>query len=180
MLDEIFLPKKNDYIKIDYLTWDRIEEAMRLREYVWEQLENKALYAQAERKDFIKALDDGFGLVALAHNKVVACLLCTLVDVEYGVDRNYTKDVLEECADYVDTYIHPDFRGNGIQNILEEIMCGICYQQGKRIILGTVSPENQYSYKNFLKAGYRQVDRMIKYEGLERIFMEKHLEDVNV
>ncbi|POP34267.1 GNAT family N-acetyltransferase [Lactonifactor longoviformis] len=176
MIDEVFLPKKNEYMEIGMLTWDRIEEAMRLREFVWEHLENKALFAQAERKDFIKAIEDGFGLVALIRGRVIGCLLCTLRDVEYGVDRRYTGKMLEECADYVDTYIHPEYRGNGIQNILEEIMCGICRQNGKRTILGTVSPDNKHSYENFLKAGYRQVDRMIKYEGLDRIFMEKHLE----
>ncbi|MEG0835861.1 MAG: GNAT family N-acetyltransferase [Christensenellaceae bacterium] len=179
MKKNIYLEKKKEYIGIEFMTYEHIEEAMKLREQMYETIEDERIFAPAVREDFVKAIEDGFGLICQAQTGIIACLLCNLEKVEYGVDRNYQGEIMEQCADYVDVYVDKEYRGNGIQNLLEEKMVQLCRENGKKIIIGTVSPDNEPSYHNFKKAGYVEVDHKKKYGGLDRIFMEKRLDETD-
>lgn len=175
-MDSIYyIERTGEDALVEFLDWKRIEEAVLLRQKIWENVEEKTWFAAASREDFVKAMNDGFGLICTVGGRMIACLVCILNNVEYAGDCQYEGSMVQVCADYSDVFVDPEYQGSGLQNLLEGKMTEICRENGKQRILGTVAPENQYSYQNFLKSGYKEVKRIVKYGGLERILMEKTL-----
>lgn len=175
MNEKIWLKKMQTEGCLRYMTEENLEETMRLRELVRNGIENKRWYAASGRKDFEDALNHGFALVCIVEGQVIASLQCLLENTDYASDRYDSEEMRSKCVDYSDTFVHPDYRGNGLQNIMEEKMEVLCREAGKTILLGTVDQDNHYSYENFRKMGYQEITRLIKYGGLERILMEKKL-----
>lgn len=176
MREQIWLKKSQKYGELCYMTKDMLEETLALRNYVRSQMENRRWFAPAGREDFEAVLKDGFGLVCFADDgKMIASLQCLLENVEYAHDLYKNEDMVKKCADYSDVFVHPDYRGNGLQNFMEKRMEALCLKEGKTILLGTVDPENSYSYNNFIKANYHPAIRLKKYGGLERLLMKKVL-----
>lgn len=159
------------------MTEDQLEETLRLRNDIRVRMAEPQWFAPSTRKDFETALRDGFALICLVDGKVIASLQCLLENVDYGHDLYEDEDVLKRCADYSDVFVHPDFQGNGLQNLMEKEMERLCLAKGKTILLGTVDPKNDYSYDNFIKAGYHPIVHMKKYGGLDRVLMRKILNE---
>ncbi|MGC4018444.1 MAG: aldehyde dehydrogenase family protein [Muricomes sp.] len=177
MDEKIWLKKLRRSGFLSYMTEDNMEETMALRELVWNEINNKRWFAPSTREDFENALKDGFALVCTVDGQIIASLQCLLKNTDYSHDRYDSKEMQLKCADYSDTFVHPDYRGNGLQNIMEEKMEELCRKAGKTILLGTVDSDNYYSYHNFLKMGYHEAARLIKYGGFERVLMEKKLNE---
>ena len=176
MREQIWLKKNQKYGELYYMTEDLLEETLALRNYVRDQMTNQRWFAPSGREDFEAVLRDGFGLLCLVEGKVIASLQCLLENVEYGHDLYEEEDMVRDCADYSDVFVHPDYQGNGLQNFMEKRMEELCLRAGKKIILWTVDPENSYSYNNFIKSNYHPVARLKKYGGLDRLLMKKELD----
>ena len=180
MREQIWLKRNQKYGELCYMTEDLLEETLALRNYVRDRMENRQWFAPSGKDDFEAVLRDGFALVCLVDGKVVASLQCLLENVEYGHDLYQDEEEVRDCADYSDVFVDPDYRGNGLQNLMEKRMEGLCLKAKKKILLGTVDPDNSYSYNNFIKSNYHPVARLKKYGGLDRLLMKKvlYMEDI--
>lgn len=175
MNEKIWLKKMQTEGCLCYMTEENLEETMYLRELVRNGVSNKRWFAASGRKDFEDVLKYGFALVCIVEGQIIASLQCLLEHTDYAHDRYDSDEMRSKCADYSDTFVHPAYRGNGLQNIMEEKMEVLCRKAGKTILLGTVDPDNHYSYENFRRMGYQEAARLMKYGGLERILMEKKI-----
>ena len=175
MREQIWLERNQKIGELSQMTAELLEETLALRETIRSQMEHPRWFAPSGREDFEAVLRDGFAFVCSVDGQVVASLQCLLRNGEYGVDLYSDPDIIRQCADYSDVFVHPDYRGNGLQNRMERRMEERCLSAGKKILLGTVDPDNVYSYRNFLKSNYRQAARLKKYGGLDRLLMEKKL-----
>lgn len=176
MNEKIWLKKLQTEGHLQYMTKENMNETLLLRQMVREGMREKQWFAESTQKDFEDALQYGFGLVCVVHGKIVASLQCLLEHTDYSRDCFENEEMWIKCADYSDTFVHPEYRGNGLQKRLEEKMEELCKEAGKSILLGTVDPDNRYSYQNFLNMGYKEVRRLKKYGGLERALMRKNLD----
>jgi len=176
MYKRVWLKKQNEYGSLEFMTVETLEETLSLREKVRADMENPRWFAISTRRDFLDALEYGFAINCTVQGKVIASVHCLLEHTDYSHDIFTEEADIGKCADYSDTFVHPKYRGNGLQNILEEEMEELCRKAGKSILLGTVDPDNEYSYRNFLKRGYQEAARLKKYGGLERILMKKILD----
>lgn len=175
MKETIYLKRNQKEATIEYLTTEQLDEALALRNEIRSKVAIQEWYAKVTLEEYAQELSRGFALVCLVEGKIVAVCLCVLEDTEYAHEIYEDKDIQLKCADYSDTYVHEDYRGNGLQHLLEEKMEQICLEHGKTILLGTVHPENQYSYNNFIRSGYKKIVRLRMYGGLDRYMMEKRL-----
>lgn len=51
-------------------------------------------------------------------------------------------------------FVDPDYQGYGMQQILVETLCQWAHIRKVKTVYATVHPDNAYSHKNFLKAGF--------------------------
>lgn len=154
-----------------------MDEVLQLRRDIWNQMPEQSWFSAVDREEYEHTLQHGFGLLCMVGDQIAAVCMCLLEETDYSHDIYEATEDIEKCADYSDTFVHPDYQGNGLQHILEQKMEELCKKAGKTILLGTVHPDNQYSYRNFIRSGYRKVARLKKYGGLDRFMMEKRLEE---
>lgn len=82
-----------------------------------------------------------------------------------GVD---IKDVRH--ANYKLCLVDPEFRGNSLQRVLEEMLEDKAKELGIKLMCATVSPENIYSIHNIEGAGYTFNRELQKYSLKRRLY----------
>ena len=89
---------------------------------------------------------------------------------EHISDRGFTLKALSSNNEILGFFI-VDLPGESKHNLGYDLN----YDDHKihEYFLGTVHPDNIYSRRNFIEAGYREVRQMSKYGGMQRIIMEK-------
>lgn len=80
-----------------------------------------------------------------------------------------------KCVTYDTTFIHPDFRGRGIQRKLIPVKDTFAIDCGAEFAFATVSPENSFSLNNVLSSGFEIVDNRVMYGGFQRYILRKKL-----
>ncbi len=85
-----------------------------------------------------------------------------------GYDIGICKNQLTEVINFKLVIVLPEYRGNGLQKKIINILCNIAKENGKKIMCATVSPENSHSIRNFESCGFMFHSAKIKYSGLKR------------
>ena len=92
----------------------------------------------------------------------------------YGYDLNLTESELLQVVHMDTSAVHPDYRGQGLQGRMVHTAERELVGSGKRILLCTVHPENQFSLNNMLNQGFEIQKRVRKY-GSERLILRKNI-----
>ena len=92
----------------------------------------------------------------------------------YGYDLNLTESELLQVVHMDTSAVHPDYRGQGLQGRMVHTAERELVGSGKRILLCTVHPENQFSLNNMLEQGFEIQKRVRKY-GSERLILRKNI-----
>lgn len=92
----------------------------------------------------------------------------------YGHDLGVPAGELEAWANLDTTVVHPDYRGNGLQQRMIRL-AEQALRPGIRGIACTVSPHNPHSLANVLACGYTEACRKEKYGGYLRVVLKKEL-----
>ncbi len=79
----------------------------------------------------------------------------------YG-GRSFDLGVLDTVA------VHPDHRGHGLQGAICAEIHRLARSGGAKVMMTTVSPQNQISIKNFARLGYKPVFERLLYGGKAR------------
>ncbi len=80
-------------------------------------------------------------------------------------DREKFSKENPKCMIFDTVFVDPDFRGYGIQSTMIEIAKDIAGKIKSKYIIATVSPDNEFSRKNFSYSGFSSIDIKDKYES---------------
>lgn len=94
-----------------------------------------------------------------------------------GRDLPLPDAELTHLADYDGSAVHPDFRGNRLQQRMTHIRHRYALAHDRYHILGTVSPLNPVSLSNFIGLGCRVKNLKTKYDGMQRFIIHLDLRD---
>jgi len=94
-----------------------------------------------------------------------------------GRDLPLPSSELSRVADYDGSAVHPDWRGNRLQQRMTDVRHRWALRHGRYHILGTVSPFNPVSMQNFLALGCRVRNLKRKYGGMLRFIIHRDLRD---
>ena len=93
----------------------------------------------------------------------------------YGYDLGFSQEDLLKVIHMDSAAVHPDYRGNRLQQkLMAEIEEDLKIRFPGAILLTTVHPENLYSLYNVQSMGYTPVLRLAKY-GSERYILRKDI-----
>ena len=91
------------------------------------------------------------------------------------IDRfDYTDEQLAKTCSLDLTMVTPKWRGHGLQRLFNKIRIGEAIDLGATEGYTSISPENPYSYNNFLILGWEIVDRRDLYGGKDRYLIHKN------
>lgn len=94
-----------------------------------------------------------------------------------GRDLPLPSAEIARVADYDGSAVHPDWRGNRLQQRMTDVRHRWALLHGRHHILGTVSPFNPVSLQNFLTLDCRVRNLKRKYGGMLRFIIHRDLRD---
>ena len=176
--EETFKNKNGEEITLTYrrLFPRDIYSCLELQEEIVKGLDNPVKFVPTTEDEFYESflVDYCYGL--FDGDKLVAIGIIVL---NRDDPRNLGKDIkgleFSECITFDSVEVREGYRGYGIHNFfLNEAMkvADIC---NAKYLLATVSPENTFSKKNFLKNGYEVIMTVFKYNNVIRDIVRKKL-----
>ena len=154
-----------------------IDEVVALQERIVDALPDKDLYSTASREEYLEQLNEDICFIAECRGRTAG--FSVLVPNDPDNPRNYGKyldndrDHLSVTASLDLTMVDPEFRGRGIQRIFNKLRIGTAIGMGASEGLCTISPDNPYSYRNFLVLNFEIIDQREMYGGKQRYILRK-------
>ncbi|MDF2545464.1 MAG: hypothetical protein K0R93_362 [Anaerosolibacter sp.] len=143
---------------MEMLGKEKMNEVMKLQDIVYDYVENKETYHPNTLEENYDILDAGGHILGVYFkSQLVAFRIIDtpgLGDRNLGKDLNFSEEELWKVSIFDSTVVHPDFRGHGLQFKTLMRSKEILLQQGYQHGLATISPNNLYSVRNLIKAGF--------------------------
>lgn len=156
-----------------------IDEIIKLKKDIWNNMENKDWYViDGTNKEFLQNQLENRGLIlkAVDNNKIVGFLI-----VENNMKKNNSvikhtnlENEIDNCIELCNVAVDTEYRGNHLYTKMakkaEEIMKK---KYNIKYILSTIHPDNIASMKSLLNIGYKVVCRTKMYNNLDRCILIK-------
>ena len=166
-----------EYIDFREATPDDIDAVMDLQQKIVDALPDKDLYATSSREEYLVQLNEDKCFIAESGGKVAGFSVLVPNDPDnprnYGKYLGYERDRLARTASLDLTMVAPEFRGRGIQRIFNKVRIGRAISMGAEEGLCTISPDNPYSYRNFLVLNFEIIETRKMYGGKDRYILRK-------
>lgn len=160
-------------------TPDDLDYVMELQQAIVDGLENKDIYATYNREESLDALETDYCYIAFAENgdvagySVLIANTTPVLEKNYGHYFDYDEEHLSRTASLDLTMVAPKYRGHGLQRLFNKIRIGQAMELGATEGLTSISPDNPYSYRNFLILNFEIIDRRDLYGGKDRYLLRK-------
>lgn len=170
---------KGEPLNIDYrrATPDDLDKVMALQDAIVDALPDKDLYATFSREESLGQLEHDICIIAECNGEVAGYSVMIPNDPDnpenYGKYFNYDREQLAKTVSMDLTMVSPKYRGNGIQRMFNKLRLGMACEMGAHEALTTISPDNPYSYRNFLVLNFDIVDERELYGGKRRYILRK-------
>lgn len=171
--------KNGEKLILTKLTLRDIEDIMKLQDKVSHALLNKETYVCSSKEEFEQVIQNNGLLGYKTEDQKLVALGAYMSHGHdphnYGYDLEFNEDKLLAVGQIESTIVDPEYRGNGLQKKLCEVLEILAREEQKSYIMATVSPMNPYSLNNFLALGYINKKEKLKYGGLRRYILCKKL-----
>ena len=170
---------KGEPIVIDFrkAVPEDIDKVMALQNEIVEALPDKDLYATFSREESLGQLEHDICIMAECNGEVAGYSVMIPNDPDnpenYGKYFDYDREQLAKTVSMDLTMVSPKYRGNGIQRVFNKLRLGIASELGASEALTTISPDNPFSYRNFLVLNFDIVDERELYGGKRRYIIRK-------
>ncbi len=149
-----------------------LDRIMEIQEEAFSVIENEEILRRNSREMLLSCLNyPHYTLGAYDGDKLVAFEVLyagEFTDENIGYDIGIEGEALLSVANVKLVIVSPEYRGNGLQRQLTEKVEEEAKRRGYKILCATVSPYNEFSVRNFEKAGYEMETEKVKYGGLLR------------
>lgn len=155
-----------------------LEQLMAVQAMVKTQLERADIFATNKYEDYQESFEKDLCLGAFCDGELALCSLMIINRItprHLGNVLGYDEGQLLRSATYDITFVHPDYRGFGLQMLGIQIKDAVARELGLEEILATISPYNSYSLNNAIEQGFEPVKCCRMYGGVERYIVRKQL-----
>ena len=156
---------------------DDIDKVLELQQTIMDALPEKDMYAPYTREETMRELENYPCYIAECNGEIAGYSVLIPNDPDdpenYGHHFNYDREQLAKTASLDLTMVDPEFRGRGIQRIFNKLRIGTAIGMGAAEGLCTISPDNPYSYRNFLVLNFEIIEQREMYGGKQRYILRK-------
>lgn len=166
--------------RITELSIQYIDKIIELQDCIYEFLDDKQLYSKSTRDEFIETLNSKGKIIGVLVNENELIAIGVFIkngydEHNYGYDINIKGDELLKVGQIESTIVLPRFRGNKLQKLICKYLEKIAKDNSIEILCATASPYNKFSVNTFLDLGYEIKADKLKYGGLRRYVLVKHI-----
>lgn len=173
---EIFSGKAGECaLRVRAVTAEDVDAVLALQDYVIDCLSDQSLLCGSERDEIIESAEKDFCMGIFDGDRLAAF---TQMVVNRNTPRNLGQMLgypFEKCVYYEIVFVHPDYRGLGLQAYALRRRDEVARELGAELGFVTVSPNNAFSLKNIMASGFEVVERRRMYGGLDRYILKKSL-----
>lgn len=108
-------------------------------------------------------------------NQFVACGMIIPARKKDLEKFNQTELKYKEVIDFGPEAVHPDYIGNGLQSDVIQYLEKVAVAQGYKHALGTVAPDNIYSFRNLLKNDFEVVAKVELSRGTRSVLRKLNI-----
>lgn len=152
-----------------------VNAVLALQSHVIDCMPDKSLLCGSEREEILESAEMDF-CMGIFDGEQLAAFAQMVINRE--TPRNLGQKLgypFEKCVYYEIVFVHPDYRGLGLQTYALRRRDEIARTLGAELGFVTVSPNNAHSLKNILNSGFEVADRRLMYGGLDRYILKKSL-----
>ena len=154
-----------------------VDKVLELQETIMNALPDKDLYSPYNREETLHELENYHCYVAECGGELAGYSVLIPNDPDdpenYGHHFNYDKEQLAKTASLDLTMVVPKYRGYGLQRVFNKLRICKAVELGAKEFLTSISPDNPYSYRNFLVLNFEIVDERDLYGGKRRYLLRK-------
>lgn len=156
-----------------------MDTVLALQDMIMDALPDKDIYAPFTVEETRDQLENDYCWLAFAENGEVAGVSVLVPNTKedqsynYGHYFDYDEEHLSRTASFDMTMVVPKYRGHGLQRLFNKIRIAKAIELGATEGITSISPENPYSYNNFLILNWEIVDRRKLYGGKDRYLLRK-------
>lgn len=154
-----------------------IDKVLELQQTIMYALPEKDMYAPYTREETMHELENYPCYIAEINGEIAGYSVLIPNDPDdpenYGHHFNYDREQLAKTASLDLTMVTPKYRGLGLQRTFNKLRIGKALEMGATEALTTISPDNPYSYRNFLVLNFDIVDERELYGGKKRYILRK-------
>lgn len=158
---------------------ESLEEICAIQEETFRTLDNPELLRRNTKETLLACLREPHTTLGAYYDGRMAAFAVLYVANDsaenLGRDIGVTEEELPKVANVKLVIVRGEFRGNGLQRRLIQRLEELARNQGIQTLCATVSPENDYSIRNFEALGYRFYACKTKYGNLKRNLYAKTL-----
>ena len=153
MTNNIF--SKEYGFKLKVLSSENLEEALRFQSEVIDGMDHKEWFVPLTKSEFLKPMKELDNVYMIYDGKTQVALFvatCEFDNKEYSLE---TENVL-----LIDSImVKESYRGRGLQKNILKFLLWRAKELEKDGIVASVHPDNVYSLRNFLEAGYEIIGK---------------------
>lgn len=156
-----------------------IGAVMTLQQNIMDALPDKDLYSPFTKEESVAQLNHDICFMAECGGKVAGYSVLIPNDPDnpenYGKLFGYDRERLAKTCSLDLTMVETEFRGYGLQRIFNKLRLGAAIDMGAKEAFTTISPDNPYSYRNFLVLNFEILETRELYGGKQRYILHKNL-----
>lgn len=154
-----------------------IDKVLGLQETIMDAIPDKDMYAPYTREETLHELENYHCYVAECGGELAGYSVLIPNDPDdpenYGHHFDYDREQLAKTASLDLTMVAPKYRGYGLQRVFNKLRIGQGAAMGAKEFLTSISPDNPYSYRNFLVLNFEIVEERKLYGGKRRYLLRK-------
>lgn len=153
-----------------------LDKIMALQEVVCGAIENQDIFVPTDREEYACYLEAPHFIIGCFDGELLVAYSSFVLPGEdpenYGWDLGWPLEKVISCAKLETIVVHPDYRGNHLQQRLIMATVELARENSAiKYLLTTVSPYNQYSLHNVQAMGFEVLMKKEKYGGKERFIL---------
>lgn len=153
-----------------------LDEILLLQDEVKRSIAKDDIFVMDTRGELQESLELDCCIGAYADGRLAAFSLSIanrITDRNLGRKLGAPDEELKNYVTYDTTFVHPDYRGYGLQQYFMPIKDEDARERGALFALCTVSPDNPHSLHNTTSTGFQVIRKCVMYGGVERYILKK-------
>ncbi len=154
-----------------------LDSILRLQDTIFEGLDNPSILRRNTEDILEQCLKDpNYTIGVYDQNDLIGLIiLVEPTGKETDLRKNLQCHTINRAADFKLIMIKKEYRGYGLQSSLMWLLEKIAYAKDYKFLCVSVSPQNEYSKRNIINAGYEFDHQEYLYDGLDREVYVKEL-----
>lgn len=177
--------KNNKRYEMKLLREDQLDKLMELQQKVYDEIDDEEVFQLTTKEEFkVRAQEQGRILGVFVEDRLAAFLALYFPGKEdaenLGRDVGLTGEALDKVAYFESLAVDSDFRGNHLQQKMQQEAYDLAAEMGYTHLMATVSHKNYYSLKNMMAFRFKVAALKEKYGGKLRYITHRNIRSESV